>query len=264
MVVPPDEMERWHGIVRDTGVALQDYLRPYITPVGRVIDHNYGELEGSGSYIESMGKRFLITNEHVARRLETHQLSHQFNGCENVFGTRHDFISQGWPQDIAVGLIDDDVWNHSPHQAQEIPKFRFDMCHRPVDGELFLMCGFAAQRARFLFGTLITPYSPYLAQEPHPRPAFLDTRHFALAYNPDRAQPIAGNGQLPGDPHGFSGSLVWNTRRVECRNRGIEWSPELATVTGIIHSWLSTEALLVATRVEEILKFLHNEVPQRL
>lgn len=252
--------EEWVKLVHETGSALEHYLRPYITPVGRIIEHNYGELEGSGSYIEFDGKRLLITNEHVARRLHTHRLSHQFNGSENVYGTRHDFISQTYPQDIAIGLIDDQVWNHCSHQAQTIPENRFDKNHHAVDGELLLMCGFAGQQANFLFGTLITPYSPYLAQEPSPRPT-LDTRHFAVAYKPDRATPISGNSQLPGDPHGFSGSLVWNTRRVECFQNSVEWNPDKAVVTGIIHSWISTTALLVATRVEEITKFLRQAVP---
>jgi hypothetical protein len=47
----------------------------------------------------------------------------------------------------------------------------------------------------------------------HPR---LDRQiHFALEYNQDLATKVFGGHDLP-DPEGMSGSLVWNTRFVEC------------------------------------------------
>ena len=47
-------------------------IKGFTTPISRVIEHDYGELEGSGSYVEIDGGKFLVTNEHVAARRSTH------------------------------------------------------------------------------------------------------------------------------------------------------------------------------------------------
>lgn len=263
MGVTPEQMAEWQRIVRETGAVLQDYFPPYITPIARVLEHDYGRLEGSGSFIESQGRRFLITNEHVASAMQTNSLSHMFNGCEHHFRVQHPFIAEEFPRDVAVSPIDDKVWNLMPHEAKVIPEARFDSSHRPVPAELLAMCGFAGENEDFHFGILFTRYTPYTTQETHPQPE-LHEKHFAIEYRPDRAIPVQGRGNLPGDPSGFSGSLLWNTRRVECLQKGVEWTPDLAVVTGIIHRWDGKAGILIATRVEEITDFLHNEVPQRL
>ena len=54
------------------------------------------------------------------------------------------------------------------------------------------------------------------------------------------------------DPHGFSGSLVWDTKFISCRQKGKEWRPELAKITGIVWGWPSASACILATKVEHL------------
>ena len=114
--------------------------------------------------------------------------------------------------------------------------------------------GYSGERSKLLFGYLFTPGTPYLTQEcPFPtavkeaNPYF----HFSLFYPPDLATSIDGTSHLP-DPHGFSGSLVWDTKRVACLSAGIEWNPGMAEITGIVWGWPSSEACILVTKVEHI------------
>lgn len=75
--------------------------------------------------------------------------------------------------------------------------------------------------------------------------------HFALHYSPDKATSADGNSSLP-DPHGFSGSLVWDTKYVACRQSNRKWCPEMAEVTGIAWGWPSSEACILVTKVEHL------------
>jgi hypothetical protein len=75
--------------------------------------------------------------------------------------------------------------------------------------------------------------------------------------NSDYAVPLQG--------HGLSGSTVWNTNFVAAKMDGIEWTPELAKVTGVVWGWPSGHACLVATRAEYLRSFLLgvHERPER-
>jgi hypothetical protein len=42
------------------------------------------------------------------------------------------------------------------------------------------------------------------------------------------------------NPHGFSGSLLWNTKLVEAIQSNVEWNPSMSEVTGVIWAWPSS------------------------
>ena len=44
--------------------------------------------------------------------------------------------------------------------------------------------------------------------------------HFALVYSPALAQPVDSFSRSLPDPHGMSGTVVWNTRRIESLQDG--------------------------------------------
>ena len=226
---------------------------PFVTPISRVIEHDYGELEGSGSYIEIDGQRYLITNEHVAARLKTHSIGHQFAGSSNVYRSAEPFVTDPYPADVGLRIIGDNLWNDSDHSAAPIPFCRFAAKHSPVDGELFFIAGFAGARARFHFGQLNCERITYLMQaDAFPQDHGEEDFHFAIAYRPDLARTTDALGQGLPDPHGLSGTLVWNTRFIEITCTGGVWSPEQAQVTGIVWGWPSGDACLLATRVERL------------
>ncbi|MEX9522689.1 hypothetical protein AB7Y45_25780, partial [Escherichia coli] len=76
--------------------------------------------------------------------------------------------------------------------------------------------------------------------------------HFSLFYPPDLAKSVDGTSHLP-DPHGFSGSLVWDTKRVACLLENKAWEPSMAEVTGIVWGWPSSSACILATKVDKLM-----------
>ncbi len=248
---PDLKAEEWKSSCNRICTAMIEEVRNFTTPISKVVENDYGELEGSGSYLEIAGSIFLVTNEHVAARMKTHSLAHKFAGCPNYYRVRA-FAADPLPHDVALGSVAESIWTHSPHQARAIPLNRFACRHSPVPREVFFVCGYAGENSNFAFGNLHTPGQPFLTQEA-PMPAnFGDaTIHFALLHSTAGATPIDAsfNVHLPSPP-GWSGSLVWNTRFAEASRAGQSWDPSLAQVTGILWGWPSGEICLLATKVE--------------
>ena len=233
--------------------AMMVEVNGFTSPISKVIDHDYGELEGTGSYVEIDGRRFLVTNEHVAACRSLHSLAHQFADCSNVYRTLHPFVCVTYPNDVALCPIDDSIWSHSLHNARAIPLSRFASCHAPVDGELLFLCGYSGDTSKFTFGQLNSERLQYLTKQDqmpttHGDPNF----HFAVPYRPDLATPtreaVRSRG-LPRPP-GWSGTLVWNTRYIEKTQAGEDWCASIAQVTGIVWGWPSSDACLLATKAE--------------
>ena len=225
----------------------------FTTPVSRVIEHDYGELEGTGSYVEIDNRRFLVTNEHVAACRSTHSLAHQFAKCSDVYRTLHPFVCVTYPNDIAMCAIDDSVWFRTMHGARAIPINRFADHHSPTEHELLFLCGYSGDTSKFLFNQLNCERLQYLTQEVLMPTDFGDCQyHFAVHYLPDRATTIKDGARGLPRPPGWSGTLVWNTRYRETVQAGGNWMPSLARITGVIWGWPSGEGCLLATRVEHI------------
>lgn len=248
------EQEKWKKICADTATKMIEHIQPYLSPISRVLSETEGEHLGSGSYLELEGKKYIITNEHVAKHLATHSLTHQFLGNENILRLTKPAITRLAPVDVAVSEIPESSWCLFTHSALAIPFDRFAATHNPTEHELLFFTGYSGQRSKFTFGHLFTRGTPYLTQEcdfPNNVNEADSDFHFALFYPPDLAISIDGTSHLP-DPHGFSGSLVWDTKRFACYSAGIEWKPEMAEITGIVWGWPSSEACILVTKVEHL------------
>jgi len=243
----------WTGVVNDAVAGMTAKVGPHTTPISQVIEHEYGEHWGSGSYCEFEKQRYLLTNEHVAAKLQTHSLAHKFHDDESYFRFRHAFHAAPAPYDTAVVRVDDREWTRFPHGAVPIPEGQFAVAHKPVESELLFVLGYSGERAKFQYDHLFTPGTPYLAREcPLPESPRCDPEfHFAMHYNPALATPVGSKGRHLPLPPGMSGSLVWNTRVVEQRLRGFNWSPSDAVVTGIVWGWPS-DTSIVATKVQHM------------
>ena len=247
-------IEHWEQICADTAIQMLGHIAPFTTPISCALSENEGEHLGTGSYFEVEGRKYIITNEHVARHLKNNPLTHKFFNDDNIFRLTNPAIAEPAPIDVAISRIEERIWNFRENEALAIPFNRFAKKHAPFQHELLFFAGYSGERSKFLFGHLITPGTPYLTQEcPFPKgvdkadPIF----HFALLYNPALAKSIDGSSHLP-VPHGFSGSLIWDTKRVACLQAGSEWSPELAEVTGIVWGWPSSALCILATKVEHL------------
>lgn len=258
----PQQVADWQLICQQTAVAMKTHCLPYVTPVSREISETEGTLEGSGAYIEFSGKRLMLTNEHVLREWQRRKFAHQFYGCEDVFRLAAPLGLESHPVDAAICEISEPLWQGRSHQAEMVSASRLAVRHDPVPGELLFFCGFPQQRSQFLFDHLASRATPLLTQEL--RSAAADDIHqnyFLMPYVPERTQPAEPGGVPLSTPPGLSGSLVWNTRRVECMNQNRQWSPDQAQVTGMLCRWDSAISAVYAVRVEVIRAFIEQHVP---
>jgi hypothetical protein len=249
---PPGRL-RWNAACFAVNQAMADHVKAFVTPISKVLADDYGELVGTGSYIEILNAPYIITNEHVAQVLNQCSIAHQFSGSDNVMRCLNPMVARTAPVDVAIARIEDRVWRSCDHRAALIPLGRFAARHSPVEGELLFMAGYSGTRSTFLFNTLVSRGTPYLTQEIPISPDYgIPEYHFAIHYLPDRAiSPAQRPEGLPAPP-GFSGSLVWNTRFVERKQAGLDWNPGQADVTGLIWGWPSAGGCLVATKVEHL------------
>ncbi len=158
-------------------------------------------------------------------------------------------------------MIEDEAWISRSHAAEPVPLLRIAKKHQPVPGELFFLSGYPGERSGFVFETLISFATRLVTQElpPDVTIAGLHPNYFTLNYPVGKARSVDPNNTVPLSlPPGLSGSLVWNTRRVECHAQNKEWSPELAQVTGLLCSWIEKPPYVVALRSEAMLDFLRR------
>jgi hypothetical protein len=249
--------DEWDQAMPKLCTEMVAFLRRYRTPV--FIDHgDHGQPNGSGSFLEIGGRKFVLTNEHVARpkRLGA-KLGIRFDGQDDLLVITGDHAEMPWPWDLALLPITDEGWSLREHTSLPIAVDQISLAHSPVPGEIFAFSGYAGERTTFLFGEMHFGATTSLAREveltPHPdvAPQF----HFGLAYLPDLATSVVGDRGLP-KPPGLSGSAVWNTCFVEARAAGLEWKPELAKVAGVVWGWPSGQGAIAVTRAEHLRSFL--------
>lgn len=267
MIRPQNEAE-WKKAVSAVVQAMLAHVEPFLTPLSTVIRDEdgrpiEGKLLGTGAYISAMGQIMLATNEHNLEKLAKSSIGLQFFGNDRVFMLHCPTYNLPYPWDVGFSRIDPKVWNLpelQPHTAAAIPQGRLAPVHQPVENELLFFAGYAWQGSTFLYNTLLSRGTPYMMREvPLPQGWGNERFHFAIDYRPDLAETVGRGAGLP-RPDGFSGSLVWNTRYVECVTQDKEWSSEYAEVTGIVWGWPSATGCLIATRIEHIRSFLLDAI----
>lgn len=249
--------EEWEAAMPKLTADMTAYLKQYRTPV--FIDRgDYGESWGSGSFVEVGSSRFVLTNEHVARARRTgERLGVRLDEQDQLLYIVGDHSELPWPWDLALLPITDGAWSTLLHGSSAIRIDQIATAHTPVPTEVFAFAGYAGERTTFVFGTMQFGATTSLAREVSLElHAEIDSRfHLGLAYLPDRATTVVGDRNLPRPP-GLSGSTVWNTCFVEARMAGLDWSPELAKVTGVVWGWPSRQGVIAATKAEHIRSFL--------
>ena len=249
--------EEWNAAVPGVTREMTKYLAGYRTPVFKDCGE-YGDGWGSGSFVEVRGSKFILTNEHVAApRRSGKNLGFQLANQETLVSVRGNHVEQAWPWDLALLPVSDAGWSDLKHSSDAIEAEQIALAHTPVPTEIFAFSGFAGEGASFNFNTLFFKATTSIAREVElPADARWDSRfHFGLDYRPDLAKAVIGNDGLPAPP-GLSGSTVWNTCFVEAKMKSLQWTPELARVTGVVWGWPSGHGFLVATRAEHVRSFL--------
>lgn len=236
--------------------AMSEHVRRFTTTISAVLSHEEGEHAGTGSYLCLNGKPYLFTNEHVAAVRTKHLVAHQLGGC--YVRLANPFQTFGYPLDLAIARIEDEAWTSVHHDSDTVPVTRLAIKHEPVENELLFVVGFSGERSYFSpgFGSLFTPGTPYLTQEVAVPEEWENQATFALHYNSEKATSVDGSTRGLPNAHGFSGSLVWDTKAMRCLREQTEWGPELAEATGIVWGWPTSAVCLLATKIEYVREFL--------
>ena len=236
----------WDDLCAATAAAMGDHIQQFMTPISRILHEAEGQLEGTGSYLAIDDEAYLLTNEHVATTIKESRLGHMFYGDESVYVVRSHFASIPEPIDVAIAPV------ALAASAAAVPLSLYADRHGSVKGELLYIAGYTGERSGFVFETLISPLTSYLVQEDVTQSAVLGAHHFAIPWLPGRAQKADPRAPDLSLPPGMSGSLVWNSRRIEFAQCGRSWSPEDARVTGLVRSWSDCSTWVYATRVEHL------------
>jgi hypothetical protein len=249
--------DEWDAAMPMLTAAMTEFLQPYRTPV--FIDRgDHGDGWGSGSFVEVDGRKYLLTNQHVATvRHKGDQLGVRYHGQDELVVLRGNHVEKDWPWDLALIPVSDDAWSCVDHAAAAISVDQIALAQTAYPTEVFAFSGYAGQNTSFHFETMFFGATTSLSREVElPADDRWDTRfHFGLDYRPDLAETVIGDRGLP-TPPGLSGSTVWNTCFVEAKANGLAWTPDLARVAGVVWGWPSSQGLLVATRAEHVRSFM--------
>lgn len=253
--------QEWAEIQNDVADAMNAFTRPFVTPLTSSSVEQVC-LEGTGSYISYQNERLLLTCQHVR---EEGGVDYRFIGSDKVFKHPGPWSEDARPSvDVAAAAIDDSRWMATQHQADSVPFGRFATSHHIAQKEeLLFFRGFASENARFGFDVHEANGSGYCSQQKQVDAG--DPSIFEIFWEPQSASFTSGTDQNARramrvqDSGGFSGSLVWNTRYLECVNAGYEWQPEMAVVTGLLRRWDTSTKTLLAWRVEHLRAWLSRQ-----
>jgi hypothetical protein len=253
----PFSSEEWDAHCRRVVREMASHASRYSTPISLSMNADRtGKHLGTGSYHDLFGFKVLLTCEHVLKFHADNRLAHKLRDHD-----RYVLLGEvGWPIDAGVASITG--WDAVRHGSEALPLVRMDMVHTPMTHELLFIHGYASENAQFVYDELRTDGTAYLGRQAAlPENENLNLRfHFGIEYRRDAAILAFGERGLP-NPHSMSGSLVWNTRFVECALDKKDWTPEEAVVTGLLWSW-PDEHHVVATRIEYVRSFLLSALDQ--
>jgi hypothetical protein len=244
------------GTLLRVGQAMRNHTIDFITPVSRALEHTYGEVEGSGTFVELRRTPYILTNEHVARARMVYPLAHFVGNGERAARIVHPFQCITEPTDIAIARIDREVL--AMGTKRPVPAARIDPSFQPADGEILFMHGFPGVQSHFsaTYQGLLTRTFPYAVDVGPLPPGFDPDVYFALSYPPyGNVKTFEGDVTDLPDPAGLSGTVVWDTKFV---STGAGWTPGHAKVAGVVFAWNQPNHCLIATKIEIVRQFLIN------
>lgn len=227
---------------------MRDYISPFLVAISVKKAQNCGGACGSASLLEFNEKKYLVTNEHVARVRSRYPLACKSHGDVNIYKLMSPFIALDAPIDVAIADVTELSKNFDSSYTNYIPFAKFTETFNPVEGEFFFTAGFPGSDSNMDIANQILTQNPqFLFGQQVPQ--FANSIEFALNYNCNAAfallKPVQFN-----NPHGLSGSLVWNTKFIECKIKGETWDVSKAIVAGIMKQWDSNNNCLIVTKVE--------------
>lgn len=256
MIYPKTEEERVAEFFRVTD-ELRKMTSPFVAAIYGSQDPIEGRLVGSGSFFRTGEQVLLLSARHVAEeacqdyKIQSHSAG---NGRPPVAIETPFITSAQRLHDLAILPIDSTKIDKciQPFEITELAETSNDL-----EGDILFVHGFAGEKSRF------TAFMPGIYSESTPYGTVLGTStlsgfdpniHFAIEYpQPEPQRDIQGREVYIPDPHGMSGSSIWQARRAKYKG---EWAIDRAKLVGIAHRWDQKNGSLVATRVEVVKDFL--------
>lgn len=232
--------------------------RAHLTPILLRMPDNTAAMRGTGSFFNDGHTNFLLTCQHVTRAGKGQPLLLLFKDQEVTVPGPYSEIVQH-PEDLSLAPIDNDIWGRNTDgMSRGLTMEDFSTVHQPVDGEVLFFLGIPGYGSRYIVEFGVTFANAHSCLIPEVPAVYGDPRFvFRVDYRTALMRDVeGGRDEMPTDPHGFSGSLVWNTRYTEITRRGGEWTPDTAQVTGMIQRWDSARAELMCCRCETIRSFI--------
>lgn len=237
---------------------MRKFTEPFVCPLSHEPNETVVRLRGTGNLIEVHLRRLLLTCEHVVTG--SRKLSFRPHGTDQPLKLDRPFAMAPDPYDVAVARIPCGLWQAVPHQGTPIPRDLFALTHHPVEDELLFFRGFAGENSAFAFEVLASHSTSYTTQEVKDADAPDSRYFFYLHHQPEKVTVIDSKNTRFENPSGFSGSLVWDTRYLQCAQQQAAWSPEMARVTGLVLRWTPSDPGIVALRVEQLNSYLLSAV----
>jgi hypothetical protein len=247
----PEEERRRLQIIHEVDEAMARHSAPYITAIARPVANDEGDFIGSGSFMIFGGQAFLITARHVAMDAQMDAVGGA--AFSNGDAKPYQLITAPFITDenLDVAIVPVTLDREPGSTRLACPSDYISQVSGPLRDWLFVH-GFPGERSRFLriseaIHSKTLPYGTATAI-----PSWSDFNpnlHFAVGFDPTSAQHSDGTSATLPDPHGMSGSAVWNTRRSEI---GAGWKPTDARIMGVIHRWDQTADCLIGTRIEHV------------
>jgi hypothetical protein len=255
-------VEQISSMFREVQLGMAEHLKSSLSEIFFPQVKGSDILEnGTGAFVDVDGAKVLLSNEHV---IKNEGLRHSFPNHDRYVLGAYKRYTLAEPIDVGLSKIGDDIWNMYGAGAFAIPLSRFALRHVTHPHEILWTAGYPGARVKQLAATYAV--AQVLSTQEHlfregevPHELFDPVYHFGVGYSPEKAQRIdessASSGPGLSNPPGLSGSLVWNSRRLECFYADRPWTPSMALVTGIIWGWPSSD-YLIATKVEHFRDFL--------
>lgn len=236
---------------------MTEYVGKFQTPLS-IMSSGRTQLIGTGSFIKIIDSIFIVTNAHVIKSFsEYNPPCYQLTGksmpsrFQGKIGGNNDI-------DIAILHVNPEEWN-TDHSSRFLDIGMISLKHDPQQSEMLVFSGWSEQDTVFLVNRFqITGTSLLSIDVTNERTSTYDLEYgFDIAYNSNLFQYSSSNGIIP-NPHGFSGSVVWNTGYIQSRILGIPWNVNHARVTGLLYLWRKEDNCLVAIRSEHFLDVISH------
>lgn len=252
-----EQREAWEALCATVSDLMNAHTRPFVTPLVNDVPGEPLRI-GGGTYLDhGNGRTTVLTCEHVAR---FQPQFHQPNGCDSLLLLPGQVCAdRDVTIDAATILIPNNTWEGMAHAAKPLAADRLAERHAPIAGEVFFFRGLTSENSYVSGGDLDAVYTGYASQE---RPGTGDDQIFEIEWNPSGTQitpgtpPKAASRVRYDDAHGYSGSLVWNTRFVELGCDFNRWRPTEAVVSGLLRRWDTSTTTLLVWRVEHLRRWL--------